>query len=66
MAKHKTKAEWLHIARVERDLTGGVTLHLIRDDEVVELHQDDEFLTVVTTVDPFNPTSPAPAADQED
>lgn len=65
MAKHKTKDEWLHIARVERDLTGGVTLHLIRDDEAVELHQDDEFLTVVTTVDPFNPT-PADAADQED
>lgn len=41
------------LARVERDFTGGVTLHLIRDNEHVELHGNDEFLIVNTKVNPF-------------
>lgn len=41
------------LARVERDITGGVTLHLIRDEERVELHEGDEFLIVNTKVNPF-------------
>lgn len=41
------------LARVERDITGGVTLHLIRDEEHVELHDGDEFLIVNTKVNPF-------------
>lgn len=53
MAKDRTKKEWVTVARVERDFTGGVTLYLIRDDETVELHEGDEFFIVKTSVDPW-------------
>lgn len=38
-----------YLARVERDdHTGQVTLTVIRDTDVVELHEGDEFVTIVT------------------
>lgn len=57
MAKNRTAAEWVYLARVERDITGGVVLHLIQDSTTVELHEGDEFLTVHLTVDPYEPAS---------
>lgn len=53
MAKSKIEPEWVYVARVERDLTGGVTLHLIQDFEVAELHDGDEFVTAHFQVDMF-------------
>ena len=42
-----------HIARIERDMTGDVHLHLIRDTDVVELSDGAEYLTLMTAVDPW-------------
>lgn len=55
MAKHKTDEQWVFLARVHREVTGDVTLHLIQDSTTVELHEGDEFLTVGLTCDPFLP-----------
>lgn len=55
MAKNKFEQEWVYLARVERDVTGGVTLHLIRDDETVELSEGAEYLTAEFKCDPFLP-----------
>lgn len=55
MAAALDGSSYVTMARVERDLTGGVTLHLIHDDTPVEIHQGDEFLTVLTNCDPFTP-----------
>jgi hypothetical protein len=58
MAKHKQRDEWVYMARVERDITGGVTLHLIPDYEHAELHDGDEFVIAHFTADPFQPIGP--------
>lgn len=54
MSKHKVKPQYVFLARAERDITGGVTLHLIENQTRVELHEGDEFFTVHMTVNPFN------------
>lgn len=49
----QAKYIFTYLARVERDITGGVTLHLVEDDTHVELHEGDEFVTVKLCVNPF-------------
>lgn len=51
--------EWVYLARVERDITGGITLHLIPDEQVVEVRPGNEYVTARFVVDPFNLTRPS-------
>lgn len=49
----KTDDGWVYLARVERDLTGGITLHLIDDQTIVHLVDGAEYVTPTFNVDPF-------------
>lgn len=50
-----TERDRVYLARVERDITGDVHLHVVRDTDRVELHEGDEFVTIQTTVDLHDP-----------
>lgn len=53
MSERRPKT-WVTLARVQRHpQTGDVSLHLVPDARGAELTEGDEFLTVITTVDPF-------------
>lgn len=45
----------VYLARLERDLTGGVSLHLIHPDTTVELQPGAEYVTVLVGCDPYAP-----------
>lgn len=53
MARRKERA-FIVLARIQKhEVTGDITLHLIRDDTTVELHEGDEFATVALAMDPW-------------
>lgn len=52
--KEKNADRWVYLARVERDLTGGVTLYLIEDQTTVHLVDGAEYASVNLNFDPFS------------
>lgn len=57
MARAKDDSHFVFLARVERDVTGGISLHLIRDEDGVEVSEGAEYVTVQMLVDPFDGTA---------
>lgn len=58
--KERNQHQFLFLGRVRRDdLTGMVSLDLIRPEEMVELSEGAEYVTVLCKVDPHIPPKKA-------